>query len=56
MAGALGETVEATFARWHEWALRQRDFIISGRPGITMQEYRAVARGFAALGNELPTF
>jgi hypothetical protein len=35
VAGALGDTVEATFDRWHEWALRQRDWAAgkSQRPG-----------------------
>jgi hypothetical protein len=42
-----------TFDRWHEWAWRQRDFIVNGKPGITEEEYEAVARLFAAVGIEL---
>jgi len=50
VAGALGNSLQAAFDRWHEWALRQRDFIIDGKPGITEDEYEAVARRFASLG------
>ena len=39
VAGALGDTVEVAFARWREWALNQRDFIVGGKPGITAEEY-----------------
>ena len=46
VAGALGESVDVTFDRWHEWALRQRDFIIGGRPGLTAEEYETVASQF----------
>ena len=38
------------FDRWHEWALRQRDFITGGGPGITEQEYDIVAKRFAEIG------
>jgi hypothetical protein len=47
VAGALGDTVEATFDLWHEWAQHQRDFIIGKEPGITADEYDTVSRGFA---------
>jgi hypothetical protein len=47
VAGALGDTVEATFGRWREWALRQRDFIVSGRPGISAEEYDTVKQCFS---------
>jgi len=30
VAGALGSSIQVAFGRWHEWALRQRDFIIGG--------------------------
>jgi hypothetical protein len=50
VAGALGETVEITFDRWHQWGLRQRDFIVGGQPGITAEEYDTVARCFALIG------
>ena len=46
VAGALGDTVEATFDCWHEWAARQRDFIVGGEPGITIEEFRNVAQKF----------
>lgn len=47
VAGALGDTVEVTFCRWHHWARVQRDFIVGGKPGITAEEYDAVAGRFA---------
>ncbi len=50
VAGALGNSLQVAFDRWHEWALRQRDFIIDGEPGITAEEYDTVARRFAAIG------
>jgi hypothetical protein len=53
VAGALGQTVEAAFNRWHEWAQRQRDFIIGGKPGVTAGEYDAVKQRFDAAGIEL---
>jgi len=53
MAGALGDSLQVAFDCWHEWASRQRDFIINGKPGITEEEYEAVARRFAAVGIEL---
>jgi hypothetical protein len=54
VAGALGDSVGAAFQCWHEWAIRQRDLIIGGRPGITQDEYEAVARCFAAVGIKPP--
>lgn len=50
VAGALGDTVEAAFNRWREWALIQRDTIIGSRPGITAEDYEAVAGRFANTG------
>jgi hypothetical protein len=50
VAGAFGDTVEATFDRWHAWAMVQRDFIVGDKPGITTDEYETVARRFAAVG------
>jgi hypothetical protein len=50
IAGALGSSLQVAFDRWHEWASRQRGFIIDGKPGITQDEYEAVARRFASLG------
>lgn len=55
VAGALGDSVEVTFDRWQEWAQVQRDFIVGGRPGITAEEYEAVASHFVCLGIELPS-
>ena len=54
IAGALGSSLEAAFDRWHEWALRRRDFIIDGKPRITEDEYEAVAGRFASLGITCP--
>jgi hypothetical protein len=42
------------FERWHEWATRQRDFIIHRQPGITDHEYETVERRFAAVGITSP--
>jgi hypothetical protein len=50
LAGALGNSLQVAFDRWHEWATRQRDFVINGKPGITEDEYKAVAQRFAAVG------
>ena len=50
VAGALGNSLDEAYRRWHEWASRQRDFIFNGKPGITEDEYEAVARRFAAAG------
>lgn len=38
ISGALQMVSE----RWHGWALRQRAIIISGKPGIAVEEYEAV--------------
>jgi hypothetical protein len=53
VAGALGESGEVAFERWHEWAFRQRDFIIGSKPGITEDEYKTVRQRFAAGGCHL---
>jgi hypothetical protein len=50
VAGALGNSLQVAFDRWHEWAIRQRDLIVGGEPGITAEEYETVAARFAALG------
>jgi hypothetical protein len=50
VAGALGNSLQVAFDRWHEWTVKQRDFIIGGKPGITEDENETVARRFAALG------
>jgi hypothetical protein len=50
VAGALGNSVDEAYQRWHEWASRQRDFIVNGEPGLTEDEYQAVARRFSATG------
>jgi len=46
--GALGNSLQAAYERWHKWAARQRGFITRGRPGITAEEFDAVAHRFAA--------
>jgi hypothetical protein len=46
VAAALGNSLDVAFQRWHEWAARKRDFIVNGKPGITPEEYEAVARRF----------
>jgi len=50
IAGALGNSLQVAFDRWHEWASRHRDFIVNGKPGITEDEYEEVSRRFAAVG------
>jgi hypothetical protein len=55
IAGALGNSLEAAFELWYGWASEERDFICNGKPGITDDEYEAVARRFAALGIEAHT-
>jgi hypothetical protein len=55
IAGALGNSLQVAFDRWHEWASTQRDLIVNGKPGITEDEYEAVARRFAAVGIKPPT-
>ena len=34
VAGALGNSLDMAFQRWHEWAVQQRDLIVGSRPGI----------------------
>jgi hypothetical protein len=53
VAGALGDTVEAAFERWNEWALVQRDFIVGDKLGITADEYETVASRFGSVGVKL---
>ena len=53
IAGSLGNSLQVAFDRWHEWATKQRDFIINGRPGITEDEswkLQAVAWAKARVG------
>jgi hypothetical protein len=47
VARSCGLDVSATFERWNEWAIAQRDFIISGKPGITMDDYKMIRATFA---------
>jgi hypothetical protein len=48
--GAMGNSMEVAFERWHEWAVVQRDTIIGSKPGITAEEYETVAKRFAGIG------
>jgi len=50
IAGALGNNLQVAFDRWHEWAMRQRDFIVNGEPGLTEKEYETAVCRFAAVG------
>ena len=45
-----GHSLDVAFQHWHEWAIRQRDLIVGSKPGITQDEYDAVAWRFAAVG------
>jgi hypothetical protein len=51
VAGALGDSVDAAYQRWHEWATRQRDFIVGSKQGITAAEYETVAWRFGAVAD-----
>lgn len=55
VAGALGSSFEVTYECWHEWAERQRDFIVNGEPVIREDEYESVERQFAAEVSTAPT-
>jgi hypothetical protein len=55
VVAVLGDSPQATFDCWHEWAVRQRDFVIVGEPGITAEEFDTVARRFAALRIKFPS-
>jgi len=46
VAGALGDSPQVAFELWREWAVHQRDFLIAGRPGVSVEEYEAVVAGF----------
>ena len=50
VAGALGSSVEEAYQRWRERALRQCNFIIGSKLGITEEAYEEVARRFASAG------
>jgi hypothetical protein len=54
IVGALGNSLQVAFDRWHKWATAQRDFFVNGNPAITEEEYEAVARRFAAVGITRP--
>jgi hypothetical protein len=54
IGGALGNSLQVAFDRWHEWASKQCDFIVNGMPGISEEEYQAVARRFADGGIRTP--
>jgi hypothetical protein len=55
VAGAFDNTLDVVFQRWHEWAIQQRDLIIGSKPGITQDEYEAVAKRFVTGGIKPPT-
>jgi hypothetical protein len=50
VGAALGSSLDETYRLWHEWASRQRNFVIGGKLGIRDDEYETVARRFAAIG------
>ena len=50
VARACGLSEDAAFQRWNEWAMVQRDFIISGKPGISVEEYEEVMSAFPERG------
>ncbi|MFI5064949.1 MAG: hypothetical protein ACHP9Z_13385 [Streptosporangiales bacterium] len=50
VAAALGNNLDVAYQHWYEWAQVQRDFIISGKPGITQDEYDTVAQRFNESG------
>jgi hypothetical protein len=54
-ARAFGNSLQVAFDRWHDWASKQRDFIVGDRPSITEDEYARVSERFAALGIRSPS-
>src|SRR5260370_37312838 len=50
IAGALGNSLQVAFDRWHEWASHQREFLTGGKLGINGDEDQEGARRFAAAG------
>jgi hypothetical protein len=46
VAAALGGTVADAFGCWREWATGQQNTITCGKPGVTPEEYEAVACTF----------
>ncbi|HYZ54439.1 MAG TPA: hypothetical protein VE733_13195 [Streptosporangiaceae bacterium] len=54
VAAALGGSIHEAFGRWHSWGTGQRDVLICGKPGVTAEDYEAVARIFAAAGVAVP--
>lgn len=54
VADAIGTSSEESCQIWHEWAIRQRDSVICGRRGVSLDEYAAVKRIFTAAHIELP--
>jgi len=53
VAGALGDSPQATYHCWHKWASRQRSFIVREAPGISAVEYDLITQRFAASGTEV---
>jgi hypothetical protein len=49
MSAPGSSSLQVVYERWPEWAVRQRDFITNGRPGVTAEEFDAVAGQFAVL-------
>jgi hypothetical protein len=54
VAAALGGSVAEAFSLWHPWAVRQRESVVCGKPGVTADEYDSVVRVFAAAGVPVP--
>jgi hypothetical protein len=54
VAAALGGSIHEAFGRWHSWAAGQRDVLVCGEPGVTAEDYEAVARVFSAAGITVP--
>jgi hypothetical protein len=52
VAGALGNSLDVAFQHWHRWAIQQRDLIVGSKPGVTQDEYEAVARLFGDRGRQ----
>ncbi len=50
IAGALGNSLDVAFHRWHEWAVQQRDLIVGSKAGMIQAEFETVAQRFAAVG------
>ena len=53
-AAALGGSIDEAFRLWQPWAVKQRESLICGKPGVTAEEFETMARAFAIAGLSVP--